>query len=1361
MGPEHLAAVQIDDHTTTALVDGGAQVNVMTSDFLGKLELPLHPLSDLYEGKITIVGNAGLRTTPLGFTIATVKINGVADYQEEHVFMVQHDSSYKAKKVPIILGTCTINRVVPMIKESELDGMSTVWEAAKLGGALAFLGAHAASVDVDGEEETAPLDAVLRLKEDVHIPPGSTLIIPTVMKRVVGNDSRMGVMSTPLRPEDSQFARLPDNVEVQPLYSTLPVGGKTISVALKNMGATSVSLAKNRPVARASEGEAMDSRDLDPHKNELWQQLPASGAEKPKLTEQERKDLLMEKLNLKGLKSWPKPLAKAAKQLLMKYHDVFSLEGELGKTDLVKHEIHLTDTQPFKEAYRRINPLLLDEVKTHVKEMLDTGAIRHSNSPWSNAIVLVRKKDGSLRFCIDFRRLNERTRKDSYPLPRIREVLDSLVGAGFFSCLDLKSGFWQAEMDEASRPYTAFTVGNMGFYECNRMPFGLSNAPATFQRLMQNCLREYNMEFCLIYLDDVIVFSKTEEEHLSRLEQVLQRFLDHNLKLKPSKCDLFKTEITYLAHHVSKDGVRPSKDNVKAILDYPEPTNYTQIRAFLGLVGHYRRFIKGFAQIAEPLEALLRGEGSKKKKEPVQLPTEAKAAFELLRDALTESPVLCFADFNKEFLLETDASHIGLGCVLSQKQSDGRFHPVAYGSRSLNVHERNYHSSKLEFLALKWAVTKHFQEYLMYKPFVVRTDNNPLTYVFTTPNLDATGHRWVESLAQANFTLQYQKGRDNSVADALSRMEITIGDEEDRLVKDDHSESEWVELKNPKVKAILEGALEGTSQRAELCRADIEEYGNRLEVKAEAKLLETAGGLVEHGVNMVQMHVTDWAAMQKQDPGFEAALTWLDFDRKGGKRGFKHLLKGVDDEQECSGLLQERDRLVVKDGLLYHKWTLPQDQEPTLRFAVPKDYRSKVFQACHGETGHQGRDRTLSLIRDRFWWPRMSREVTEKIKKCERCTLAEAKQPIAPLKPILATMPMELVHLDYTTIEVDTDPRKSPELVEVLVVQDHFTKFMMAFLTKNTTTMEVAKCLYNHLFSLFGPPEHILTDQGRNFCSALLRDLCKLLGIKKLRTSVRRPQGNGQCERACQTLKRMIGKLDKNKKQEWPKHLASIVMAYNGTRSAVSGYSPFYMMFGRRQRQAVDFLFPTQVKLDRVENTSEYIDELRQSLKACYEAARKLQTDNAVNMKKRFDRKANAVILEPGDKVLVRAGPAVGRRKIMDRWESKLFTVVSQVAPGTPVYNVTSDDGDNRVLHRSRLLSVDSDFGTTEAAASVTINRADSITYLEESYLTRIDEDESQLDAPSGCTLNLSEGDSLVNLISSTLGLGAYDETPD
>ena len=540
----------------------------------------------------------------------------------------------------------------------------------------------------------------------------------------------------------------------------------------------------------------------------------------------------------------------------MEHHHIFSLDkNEIGCMDTAEHIIELMDDEPFKGRFQRITPPLLEEVRENLQDMLDGGAIRPSKSPWCNTIVLVRKKDGTLWFCIDFRKLNARTKKDLFPLPCMQETMESMVGARFFSSMDLKSEFWQVRMSEKSWQYTAFTVGSLGVYEFLRMPYGLCNAPATFQRLMQNCLGEFNLTYALVYLDDVIVYSKMEEDHLRRLQAVFEQFQEHGLKLKPSKCHFLRKQITFLGHKVSANGMTPGNLNLKGIAEMAPPANYTEVRRFLGMTRFFRRFIKNYARIAKPLNDILEGEASKLKLEAVTLPPDALDAFEKLKMCCMTAPVLAFADFEKEFQLETDVSSEGLSAILSQKQPDGKWHPVAFGSRELKGGEAKYHLSKLEFLALKWAIMEQFREYLQYRPFTVLTDNNPLTYVLTTPNFDALGHRWVAALAGYNMSIRYLKGSDNKVADALSRIEA-------RLDLDTVTE-------------LLNHAKAGAPAQAETDDIRI----IKEEERADQEVILRTIQLAHQDKKFRNLHTEDWHQAQLMDLVIPHVLDWLHLPR--------------------------------------------------------------------------------------------------------------------------------------------------------------------------------------------------------------------------------------------------------------------------------------------------------------------------------------------------------------------------------------------------------------------------------------------------------------------------------------------------
>ena len=503
-------------------------------------------------------------------------------------------------------------------------------------------------------------------------------------------------------------------------------------------------------------------------------------------------------------------------------------------------------------------------------------------------------------------------------------------------------------MDEESKQYTAFTLGSMGLYECESMPFGLCNAPPTFQRLMQNCLGELNLTYCLIYLDD---FSDTPEEHLWRMRVVFNRLCEHGLKLKPSKCEVFKSEINYLAHHVSQKGVLPSKKNLESIAQRPSPDTYTKVKSFVGLVGHYRCFIKGFAKIAAPLYNLTSGDNKDKKSEHVDLSPEAHEAFDHLKAACLQAPILAFPDFNKPFLLEMDASGRGLGAVLSQKQADGQYHPIAYASRVMNETEQRYHSNKQEFLALKWAVTEQFHEYLSpygknRNEFVVCTDNNPLTYIFSSANLDAAGQRWVAHLASYNFSLEYQKGKDNMVANFLSQMNECLPEEEVQEYLN--------QIPYPGVKAVLNNTIMPIEEHAEQgvrptqdCRGDCQEEA----VEARPARLATT-------------NVTDWKQEQKEDPVLYQLAKHLRVPRET----FKAALHKVLDKKATAAYVKAKEQLLIKNGLLYRKTRQGQANEIVFQFVVPQRHRGATLDGCHQEVAHQGQRCSTALMQECFWF---------------------------------------------------------------------------------------------------------------------------------------------------------------------------------------------------------------------------------------------------------------------------------------------------------------------------------------------------------------------------------------------------------
>ncbi|KAL1448524.1 hypothetical protein WDU94_006581 [Cyamophila willieti] len=456
--------------------------------------------------------------------------------------------------------------------------------------------------------------------------------------------------------------------------------------------------------------------------------------------------------------------------LLEQYSEIFHIEGnQLSFTNQIKHIIRTHDEMPIHTKPYRYPEIHREEVRTQINKMLEQGIIRPSHSPWSSPIWIVPKKmDASgkrkWRIVIDYRKLNDKTIDDRYPLPNITDLLDKLGRCQYFTTLDLASGFYQIEMDDESIPKTAFNAEH-GHYEYVRMPMGLKNSPSTFQRVMDNVLRGLVNECCLVYLDDIIIFGPSLSDHIQNLRKVFDRLRKFNLKIQLDKSEFLRKEVEYLGHVVTTEGVRPNPVKIEAIRQYPIPKTTTQIKSFLGLLGYYRRFIKDFAKLTKPLTKCL------KKDAVIDIQNlEYKQCFEKCKNVLLEEPVLQYPDFTKTFNLTTDASNFAIGAVLSQGVI-GKDKPIAFASRTLNDHEKNYSTTEKELLSIVWSV-KHFRPYLYGRKFIIVTDHKPLQWLFSVKDPSSKLIRWRLRLEEYEYEITYKKGKQNTNADALSRIEL-------------------------------------------------------------------------------------------------------------------------------------------------------------------------------------------------------------------------------------------------------------------------------------------------------------------------------------------------------------------------------------------------------------------------------------------------------------------------------------------------------------------------------------------------------------------------------------------------------------
>jgi len=787
-------------------------------------------------------------------------------------------------------------------------------------------------------------------------------------------------------------------------------------------------------------------------------------------------------------------------------------------------EIQLKDdslTPPFLRIYP-LSDHEDGELRKFVEKNLQRGYIIPSNSPYAAPIFFVKKSRGGLRPCIDYRLLNENTVRDGHPLPLIADVLNKFRGSMVFSSIDLRGAYNLVRIKEGDEHKAAFRC-KYGQFEPRVVQFGLRNAPAAFMRFVNSIFRDLIGVYLEVYLDDIIIYSSSLEEHRNQLVEVFRRLKSNELQVSLEKCTFMVKELVYLGYRVSTEGVSMVGEKIQAIKDFGIPRNVTEVRSFLGMANYYRKFIRDFSRLAFPLTQLT------KKSLTFKWTDVENDSFLKLKDAFREEVVLKYPDSNLPFTLFCDASDQALGSVLSQCDKEGNFRAVEFFSRKLLPAELNYTVYDKELLAIVESF-KLWRQYLLYSPhkIVVKSDHNNLKY-FNSSKLWKPRHaRWAEELAQFDFVIDHLAGDKNVVADALSRSPDKVSFQ--------RNDAELV---------LLNDSLFGL---AALGGNDLESEVSEESPGSDAQEDSPAGGT----------HTHDWP---------EDIAQYL-----------------VTQEWSCGTHLLKNYKAMIGRFRIRHDKLYFLTPLGWPRAYVPSSQRQEILQRFHDQLGHLGADSILDLITRRYYWPDLLSDLREYCRSCPQCQLARSRggAPKPPLKPVPpVALPFERIGLDFVGIL----PKTKKGNRWCLTAVDYATRWAWAVPVPDATSRTVIGVLYHYIICFCGCPSEVITDKGRNFISEDMKEFFNANGIKHLETSPYHPSTNGMVERMHGMLNHGISALCSSRVDRWDEYVDQVLWGIRVRTHHVTGYSPFYLMFGVLPRISGDVTPPHCVlePLDDVE----------------------------------------------------------------------------------------------------------------------------------------------------------------------------------
>jgi transposase InsO family protein len=855
------------------------------------------------------------------------------------------------------------------------------------------------------------------------------------------------------------------------------------------------------------------------------------------------------------------------------FEGVFSVEeaGKLASHYTTDHAIDIGDqTPPYGPLYN-LSARELEVLRRYLVEAEAKGWIRPSTSPAGAPVLFVPKKDGGLRLCVDYRGLNKITRKNRYPLPLISETLDRLSGAKIFTKLDLKDAYHRIRIREGDEWKTAFRT-RYGHFEYLVMPFGLTNAPATFQSYINQALSGLVDIFCVVYLDDILIYSQTREEHTLHVRRVLERLKKWSLYANPKKCVFYTDRVEFLGFIVSREGVAMDPSRVSAISEWPIPKSYHDVQVFLGFANFYRRFIENYSKLAGPLTSLLKGSKKGRKTGPFEWTDNAQHAFHCLRTAFTTAPILRHFEPELPIRVETDASKFAAAAILSQLHDPGNWHPVAFWSRKLTSAEAGYPTYDQELLAIVFAF-KHWRHYLEASatPVEVLTDHNNLQGFMGVKELSGRQSRWALYLAAFDFYIKHRAGKLNP-ADAPSRRpdyaeaEVAVNNMLPTLQKKlglteaplravigavrDLQLSCWhlrpLRLRNPQTQgSILSGEGEMPSPQ---CRG------------VTPFVFNPAAGTA--GREQLVPRSVACAATQSEtayDPPSSSLVLLLRVCQSHDEEGKKRRLAMRENAERG-------DRAGATEA-----WS--EDSEGLLRYNgrayVPAEesVRKELLRRHHddGMAGHLGVKKTQGLLERKFYWPGLPLDVKRYVKTCGVCQRNKAPRhrPYGELQSLpVPAGPWQELTMDFI-VGLPPSKRYGGVYDAILVVVDRYTK-MSRYIptTKDVTAVRMADLLFDEAFCRYGVPKGIVSDRARIITGEYWGEICYQLKIKRRLSTAFHPQTDGQTERQNQTLEQYLRNFCTKEQDNWAGLLPLAEFAYNNAPHASTKQSPFYSLYG-------------------------------------------------------------------------------------------------------------------------------------------------------------------------------------------------------